>query len=54
MSSTISSPATTTPAVLTGTPVVPGAAVGPVVRPAGAVQLPAEPGPVLPEQEREH
>jgi phosphotransferase system enzyme I (PtsI) len=52
MSSTISSPATT-PAVLTGTPVVPGAAVGPVVRPAGAVQLPAEPGPVLPEDERE-
>ncbi|SNR36802.1 phosphoenolpyruvate--protein phosphotransferase [Blastococcus mobilis] len=53
MSSTLSSPATTGPAVLTGTPVVPGAAVGPVVRPAGAVQLPAQPGAAVPEGERE-
>jgi phosphotransferase system enzyme I (PtsI) len=53
MSSTLSSPATTGPAVLTGTPVVPGAAVGPVVRPAGAVQLPADPGSAVPESDRE-
>ena len=28
------------PVVLTGTPVVPGVALGPVIRPAGAVRLP--------------
>jgi phosphotransferase system enzyme I (PtsI) len=33
-------PSATGPTVLTGTPVVPGVALGPVVRPAGAVQLP--------------
>jgi phosphotransferase system enzyme I (PtsI) len=53
MSSTVSSPAITGHAVLVGTPVVPGAAVGPVVRPSGAVRLPAESGAVLPEDERE-
>src|SRR3954453_859649 len=37
------------PTVLTGTPVVPGVAVGPVVRPVGAVELPTGPGPVVPE-----
>jgi phosphotransferase system enzyme I (PtsI) len=31
---------TTAPTVLTGTPVVPGVVLGPVVRPAGAVRLP--------------
>ncbi len=31
---------TTAPSVLTGTPVVPGVVLGPVVRPAGAVRLP--------------
>ena len=40
------------PAVLTGTPVVPGAAVGPVVRPVGAVQLPDTEGPSVPEDRR--
>jgi phosphoenolpyruvate-protein phosphotransferase (PTS system enzyme I) len=53
MSTTVSSPATTGPAVLTGTPVVPGAAVGPVVRPAGAVRLPEEQQAPVPEAERE-
>ncbi|RBY81340.1 phosphoenolpyruvate--protein phosphotransferase [Blastococcus sp. TF02-09] len=53
MSTTVSSPATTGPAVLTGTPVVPGAAVGPVVRPAGAVRLPEEQGTPVPEADRE-
>src|SRR6476469_6678704 len=33
-------PSPTGPTVLTGTPVVPGVALGPVVRPAGAVRLP--------------
>jgi phosphotransferase system enzyme I (PtsI) len=41
MSSTTESlPATTGPVVLTGTPVVPGVALGPVIRPSGAVRLP--------------
>lgn len=44
--------AATGPALLTGTPVVPGAAIGPAVRPTGAVQLPAEPGSPVPEAER--
>lgn len=39
------------PTVLVGTPVVPGVALGPVVRPAGAVELPA--GPVVPLAEPE-
>jgi phosphotransferase system enzyme I (PtsI) len=41
------------PVVLTGTPVVPGVALGPVVRPTGTVQLPAPDGAPLPERERE-
>ena len=53
MSTTVSTPATTGPAILTGTPVVPGAAVGPVVRPAGAVQLPDADQQPVPEGERE-
>ncbi|SFF21220.1 phosphoenolpyruvate--protein phosphotransferase [Blastococcus tunisiensis] len=53
MSSTVSPPATLGPAVLTGTPVVPGAAVGPAVRPTGAVRLPDEPGAAIPEDRRE-
>jgi phosphoenolpyruvate-protein phosphotransferase (PTS system enzyme I) len=53
MSTTVSSPATTGPAILTGTPVVPGAAVGPVVRPAGAVQLPDEQQASVPQAGRE-
>ncbi|MGY1749323.1 phosphoenolpyruvate--protein phosphotransferase [Modestobacter sp. SYSU DS0511] len=40
------------PAVLTGTPVVPGVAVGPVVRPVGEVQLPETAGPRVPEERR--
>ncbi|QXG77576.1 phosphoenolpyruvate--protein phosphotransferase [Modestobacter sp. L9-4] len=38
--------------VLTGTPVVPGVAMGPVVRPVGSVALPATRGPWIPESER--
>jgi len=38
--------------VLTGTPVVPGVAVGPVVRPVGGVELPATKGPWIPEDQR--
>ena len=45
-------PPTTGPAVLTGTPVVPGVALGPVIRPAGAVRLPAEDQPDVPAAER--
>jgi len=52
MSSTVSAPATPQAVVLTGTPVVPGAAVGPVVRPSGAVHLPAEQVPAVPEADR--
>src|SRR4051794_19994308 len=52
MSSTVSLPATTGPAVLTGTPVVPGVALGPVIRPSGAVQLPEAGQAQLPEGER--
>ena len=42
----------TGPVVLTGTPVVPGAVLGPVIRPAGAVQLPAEGQADVPEADR--
>src|SRR3954467_7887929 len=45
-------PSTTAPAVLTGTPVVPGAVLGPVIRPAGAVQLPPENAAQVPEADR--
>jgi phosphotransferase system enzyme I (PtsI) len=38
--------------VLTGTPVVPGVALGPVVRPIGAIELPATKGPWIPEDQR--
>src|SRR3954463_9454601 len=40
------------PTVLTGTPVVPGVAVGPVVRPVGAVELPSTEGPWIAEDQR--
>jgi phosphotransferase system enzyme I (PtsI) len=49
---TASLPSTTGPVVLTGTPVVPGAALGPVIRPAGAVQLPGEDAAPVPEADR--
>src|SRR3954447_14264068 len=53
MSTTTDSlPATAGPVVLTGTPIVPGVALGPVIRPAGAVQLPAEDQPPLAEGAR--
>src|SRR3954466_15069056 len=39
-------------AVLTGTPVVPGVALGPVVRPSGAVRLPSEDAPDVAEAQR--
>src|ERR1700712_2704602 len=44
--------ATGGPTVLIGTPVVPGVALGPVVRPAGAVRLPAGDEPLLAEEGR--
>ena len=40
------------PRVLTGTPVVPGVAFGPVVRPSRAVRLPAADQPAVPDGER--
>ncbi|MCZ2827700.1 PEP-utilizing enzyme [Modestobacter sp. VKM Ac-2986] len=40
------------PTVLSGTPVVPGVAFGPVVRPVGTVELPAAPGPEVAEADR--
>src|SRR4051794_27642303 len=49
---TASLPSTTGPVVLTGTPVVPGAVVGPVIRPAGAVRLPSEDQPDVPADDR--
>src|SRR5687768_7151560 len=54
MSSTTSAPlpATTGPVVLTGTPVVPGVALGPVIRPSGAVRLPEGEAAEVPENER--
>lgn len=45
-------PTTSDTAVLTGTPVVPGVALGPVVRPAGAVRLPEGDQPEVAEAER--
>ncbi|MBB3085217.1 phosphoenolpyruvate--protein phosphotransferase [Geodermatophilus sabuli] len=45
-------PTTGGPTVLPGTPVVPGVAYGPVVRPSGAVRLPADDGAVVREDER--
>ncbi|MCW2739783.1 MAG: phosphoenolpyruvate-protein phosphotransferase [Blastococcus sp.] len=47
MSSTVDLPATAGSVVLTGTPVVPGVAVGPVVRPSGSVRLPASDAPPI-------
>jgi phosphotransferase system enzyme I (PtsI) len=52
MSSTVDSPATVATVVLTGTPVVPGVAVGPVVRPSGSVRLPAPDAPPVEEAAR--
>jgi phosphotransferase system enzyme I (PtsI) len=49
---TASLPSATGPTVLTGTPVVPGVALGPVIRPSGAVELPAEGQPPVPEDAR--
>jgi phosphotransferase system enzyme I (PtsI) len=45
-------PPPTGPVVLTGTPVVPGAALGPVVRPSAGVRLPDGSGPEVPEGDR--
>src|SRR3954469_7132958 len=45
-------PQATGPVVLTGTPVVPGVALGPVIRPAGAGPLPGEGHVEVPEAER--
>jgi phosphotransferase system enzyme I (PtsI) len=45
-------PQTGGPVVLPGTPVVPGVVLGPVVRPSGAVLLPADEGTVVPEGRR--
>lgn len=42
----------TAPTVLAGTPVVPGVAWGPVVRPSGSVRLPEEPADVVAEDAR--
>jgi phosphoenolpyruvate-protein phosphotransferase (PTS system enzyme I) len=47
-----SSPQPTAPLILTGTPVVPGVALGPVIRPAGAVRLPAEGHAEVPDADR--
>jgi phosphotransferase system enzyme I (PtsI) len=52
MSSTVDSPAAARSVVLTGTPVVPGVAVGPVVRPSGSVRLPAMDAPLIDESAR--
>src|SRR4051812_12835731 len=52
MSSTVESAATTSTVVLTGTPVVPGVAVGPVVRPSGSVRLPTGDAPLVEESRR--
>jgi phosphotransferase system enzyme I (PtsI) len=54
MSTTTSAslPETVGPVVLTGTPVVPGVALGPVIRPSGAVRLPEGDAPDLPEDVR--
>jgi phosphotransferase system enzyme I (PtsI) len=52
VTSTPSLPPTTGPVVLAGTPVVPGVALGPVIRPAGAVRLPSEDQPDVPAAER--
>src|SRR5438067_1033908 len=40
------------PVILTGTPVVPGVVLGPVVRPSGAVRLPEGDLPAVPEEGR--
>lgn len=45
-------PSTAGPVVLPGTPVVPGVAWGPVVRPSGTVLLPSDDGAVVAEEER--
>src|SRR5688500_17564130 len=45
-------PSTVDPVVLPGTPVVPGVAWGPVMRPSGAVLLTSDAGVVVAEEER--
>ena len=45
-------PQATGPTVLTGTPVVPGVALGPVIRPSGAVRLPDPGQPEIGEADR--
>src|SRR3954454_23346436 len=54
--SAVTSPADSAPGggplVLTGTPVVPGVAYGPVIRPSGVVQLPADGQAEVPEADR--
>src|SRR5215207_9171912 len=50
--STASLPQATGPTVLTGTPVVPGVALGPVIRPTGAVRLPDPDAAPVPEGAR--
>src|SRR5215218_9051578 len=50
--STASLPQATGPTVLTGTPVVPGVALGPVIRPSGAVRLPTGDEPEITEEGR--
>ena len=45
-------PQATGPTVLTGTPVVPGVALGPVIRPSGAVRLPDQGQPEIGEADR--
>jgi phosphoenolpyruvate-protein phosphotransferase (PTS system enzyme I) len=51
-SGTESLPATSGPVVLTGTPVVPGVALGPVIRPSGAVRLPEGDAPEVADDAR--
>src|SRR4051794_41792857 len=51
-SGTESLPATAGPVVLTGTPVVPGVAFGPVIRPSAGVALPAGDRPPLADDAR--
>ncbi|NEK59833.1 phosphoenolpyruvate--protein phosphotransferase [Geodermatophilus sabuli] len=49
---TVLQPGPAGPAVFPGTPVVPGVAYGPVIRPSGAVVLPGDDGVVVPEADR--
>jgi phosphotransferase system enzyme I (PtsI) len=51
-SGTANASVTSRPTVLTGTPVVPGVALGPVIRPSAGVRLPAGDQPEVPVAER--